>query len=195
MKWFQKLVIGLVAFLTLGIITPTHDIWSNLQEKESSKEIGPSIESTDQLVALAEVEIEVEDEPPLEEVFVVRAKELSYEKFGTKIAPVIGSEFEERIFPEIDRAIRETMQVSNRLHNATLAMSDKPAGNYSEKIFDLYDKDNKKDLIRFHVRTDKRPQDGYYFNFHYHKQDDNYMKHHPIGEIYWSKNTPPKWLS
>ncbi len=195
MKWFQKLLIGLVAFLTLGIITPTHDIWSSLQEKEGSKEVGPSIESDEQLIEFAEETIETEDEFPLEDVFIVKARELSYEKFGSKIAPVISSEFEENVFPKIDEAIRETLNSSSDVHKHQLAMSQKPAGDYSEKIFNLYDEMDKKDLIRFHVRTDKRPQEGYYFNFHYHKADDNYMKHYSLGDIYWSKDTPPKWLS
>lgn len=195
MKWFQKLLIGLVAFLTLGIITPTHDIWNNLQEKESSKEIGPSIESDDQLIEFTDETADHKDELSLEDVFVVKARELSYEKFGSKIAPVISNEFEEVVFPKIDRAIRETLQKSIDLHKQEIAMSEKPAGDYSEKIFNLYDETNRKDLIRFHVRTDKRPQEGYYFNFHYHKMDDNYMKHYALGDIFWSKDTPPKWLS
>ena len=194
MKWLQKLLIGLVACLTFGIITPTHDIWNSLQNKDDARQIGPSVEAEDYYFDLAESE-EDEKSESLEEVFVVRAQELAYEKFGTKIAPVIASEFDEVIFPKIDEVIRQTVNASNETMKSQLAISDKPAGNYSEKIFNVYDEENRKDLVRFHVRTDKRPQDGYYFNFHYHTADDDYIKHYSIGDIYWSKDTPPKWLT
>lgn len=194
MKWLQKLLIGLVAFLTLGIITPTHDIWSGLQNKEDAKEVGPYVEAEEQLLEFTELPV-VDDAKPLAETFVVRAHELSYEKFGSKIGPVIGEEFDEVIFPRMDKAIRDTLHMVDETDSTLLAMSEKPAGNYSEKIFNVYDERNRKDLIRFHVRTEKRPQDGYFFNFHYHKADDDYAKHYGLGDIHWSKNTPPKWLS
>lgn len=194
MKWLQKLLIGLVAFLTFGLITPTHDIWSSLQNKDHTRQIGPSVEAEDYYIGLSESE-EDEKSESLEEAFIVRAQELAYEKFGTKIGPVIASEFDEVIFPKMNEVLLQTLNETNESVKNQLAMSEKPAGNYSEKIFNVYDEQNKKDLIRFHVRTDKRPQDGYYFNFHYHMADDDYIKHYTIGDIYWSKDTPPKWLS
>lgn len=194
MKWIQKILIGLVAFLTLGIITPTHDIWNSFQTKDDTKFVGPSVEAEDYYFGIAD-SLEVEKSESLEEAFIVRAQELSYEKFGSKIGPVIGHEFDEVIFPKIDELIRQTIDDSPAEVSKQLAISEKPAGNYSEKIFNVYDEENKKDLIRFHVRTDKRPQDGYYFNFHYHTADDDYIKHNALGDIYWSKDTPPKWLS
>lgn len=194
MKWLQKLLIGLVAFLTFGIVTPTHDIWNSLQTKDDSREVGPSVEAEEQLLEFTEFPV-VEDTKSLEEVFVVKAHELSHEKFGSKIGPVIGQEFDEVIFPQMSEVIRDTVKSVDETVSTLLAISEKPAGNYSEKIFNVYDETNRKDLIRFHVRTDKRPQDGYFFNFHYHKQDDDYVKHYRLGDIQWSKDTPPKWLS
>lgn len=194
MKWLQKLLIGLVAFLTFGIITPTHDIWSGLQNKEDSREVGPFVEAENQLLEFTELTV-VEKSESLEEIFIVKAHELSYEKFGSKIGPVIGEEFDEVIFPQMGEVIRETLNTVDETASSSLAISEKPAGNYSEKIFNVYDEANRRDLIRFHVRTDKRPQDGYFFNFHYHKEDDDYAKHYRLGEIHWSKDTPPKWLS
>lgn len=194
MKWGQKLLIGLVALLTFGIITPTHDIWNSLQNKEDTRQVGPSVEAEEYYYGLVDSE-EDEKSESLEEVFIVRAQELSYEKFGTKIGPVIASEFDEVIFPKMDEILRQTLDGADEAVKNQLVMSEKPAGNYSEKIFNVYDEESKKDLVRFHVRTDKRPQDGYYFNFHYHTADDDYITHNDLGEIYWSKDTPPKWLS
>ncbi len=131
----------------------------------------------------------------MEELLITSARDLSYQKFGTKIGPVIANEFDDIIFPKIDEAIRMTLKNSGDLTTPRLAISEKPAGNYSEKIFHVFDKDQQKDLIRFHVRTDKRPQDGYFFNFHYHVSEDDFIAHHTIGDIYWSRDTPPKWLS
>ena len=62
-------------------------------------------------------------------------------KFGTKIGPVITDEFDEVIFPKIDEAIRMTLKNSDDLHKRRLAISERPAGNYSEKIFHVYDID------------------------------------------------------
>lgn len=193
MRWIQKLLIVTVAFLTFGIITPTHDIWNGLQDKGSSRHVDPSVHTDKQFLDFSESA--VEEKPSIEDLLIVTARELSYEKFGSKIGPVIGNEFDEVIFPKIDEVIRLTLNDSSNIQIEELAISEKPAGNYSEKIFNVFDKTEMKDLIRFHVRTDKRPQDGYFFNFHYHLADDKFVKHYTLGDIYWSKNTPPKWLS
>lgn len=197
-KWIQKSFIITVALLTFGVITPAHDIWSGLQEKSGPKQsAGPATQTADYddyYIGLAEPQLEEQLES-IEDAFITSARALSYEKFGSKIGPVITNEFDEVIFPKIDETIRMTLSDANDVHKRRLAISERPAGNYSEKIFDVYDKDEKRDLIRFHVRTDKRPQDGYFFNFHYHIAEDGFTAHHTIGDIYWSKNTPPKWLS
>ena len=193
-KWLQKGLIVAVALLTFGVITPAHDIWSGFQDKNDMKHAeGPIDDSTFQ-VAIADplVELQVES---IEDTFVSSARELSYEKFGDKIGPVIANEFDEVIFPKIDEVIRLTLNEANDLHKKRLAISERPTGNYSEKIFHVFDEKTREDLIRFHVRTDKRPLDGYFFNFHYHLATDEFTAHHTLGDIYWSKNTPPKWLS
>ncbi|MFS0576350.1 YpjP family protein [Sporosarcina sp. 179-K 3D1 HS] len=197
-KWLQKTLIVTVALLTFGAISPSHEFWTNLQEKdEANPGLHPS-RADDFQIAVAERDFEPEtiDQPiSIEETLVSSAKELSYMKFGSKIGPVIQGEFDEVIFPKIEEAIHMTLANSDDVHKRRLAISERPAGNYSEKIFHVFDMDARKDLIRFHVRTEKRPQEGYYFNFHYHVAHDGFMAHHTIGDIYWSKNTPPKWLS
>lgn len=195
MKWLQKALVVSVALLTFGVITPTHDIWNTFQDKNSSK-------LTEGSNALAQLDVDLlsdtyleEESVSLEEQFVLSAKELSYEKFGQKIGPVIGNEFDEVIFPKIDEVIRMTVSDTDESLRNRLAISERPTGNYSEKIFHVFNSDNGEDVIRFHVRTDRRPLEGYFFNFHYHIADDDFSQHYTIGNIYWSKNTPPKWLS
>ena len=194
MRWLQKSLIIAVALLTFGVITPTHDIWSSFQDKSDTKHAEGPFEQSNYDLGFAEPQLE-EWPKSVEDVFITSARELSYQKFGTKIGPVISDEFDDIIFPKIDEAIRMTLKNSSDITTPRLAISERPAGNYSEKIFHVYDKENKKDLIRFHVRTDKRPQDGYFFNFHYHVSEDEFTAHHSIGDIYWSRDTPPKWLS
>ncbi|HJF31373.1 MAG TPA: YpjP family protein [Sporosarcina psychrophila] len=197
-KWLQKTLIVAVALLTFGAISPNHEIWTNLQDKDVSKHsVGPS-RSEDYSIGLADsvTNDSLEDNSEsIEELFITSAKKLSYMKFGTKVGPVIADEFDNVIFPKIEEAIQMTLSSSGDLHKRRLAISEKPAGDYSEKIFNVYDIEDRKDLIRFHVRTEKRPQDGYFYNFHYHIADDNFIAHHSIGDIFWAKNTPPKWLS
>jgi len=194
MKWFQKSLIVMVALLTFGVITPGHEIWSGLQDKSDTKHQEGSTDKENYHVGFVEPEI-VEQLETVEETLITSAKELSYEKFGSRIGPIIIDEFDDVIFPKIEEAIRITLDNTGDLHKRRLAISEKPAGDYAEKIFHVYDKDAKSDLIRFHVRTDKRPQEGFYFNFHYHVSEDDFTTHRSIGDIYWSKNTPPKWLS
>jgi YpjP-like protein len=197
-KWLQRTLIVAVALLTFGAISPNHEIWTNLQDKNVSKHaVGPS-QDNDYSIGLEDsfVDDSLEDNSDsIEELFITSAKKQSYMKFGTKVGPVIADEFDNIIFPKIEEAIQVTLASSGDVHKRQLAISEKPAGDYSEKIFNVYDLVDRKDLIRFHVRTEKRPKDGYYYNFHYHIAADEFTAHHSIGDIYWAKDTPPKWLS
>lgn len=188
-KWIQKTLILAVALLTFGVISPNHSIWENLLDDKSHepKHLTAKNENVYPF-------IETQSETSFIEQAKMAAREQSYLKFGSKIGPVIEDEFNDAILPKIEEAIELTL-TSNNERPQSLAITEKPAGDYSEKIFHIYDTTTKKDLIRFHVRTLKKPQDGYFFNFHYHTSDDQFSKHYALGDIYWSKNTPPKWLS
>lgn len=192
-KWLHKTLVVSVAFLTLGLITPKHEIWSTFDTQDTSvfsapkdNDISSALQLDDFLVE--QPEVRVED-------FMLAAKEQSYLKFGSRIGPVIEEEFESIIFPQMERAIETTLTRLPGDKLRALAISERPSGQYSEKIFHITDTAANQDLIRFHVRTENRPFDGYYYNFHYHTVEDNYAVHHDLGEIYWSKNQPPKWLS
>lgn len=195
-NWLQKTVVITVALLTFGVITPAHDIWNAFQHKDDSKLSEGSQAFTEIEVELLTASSYTERETiPLEEQFSLSAKELAYEKFGNKIGPIIQNEFDEVIFPKIDEVIRMTLDETDDELQKHLAISERPTGNYSEKIFHVFNSCNGEDLIRFHVRTDRRPLDGYFFNFHYHVAEDDFTQHYVLGDIYWSKNTPPKWLT
>ncbi|WP_342600987.1 YpjP family protein [Psychrobacillus sp. FSL H8-0483] len=189
-KWFQKTIIIAVALLTFGLISPNHFIWEQLLDnKTPTKSISSDANTTEfQKVSL------IDTLDPVESISMA-AREQSYIKFGNRIGPVIQNEFDDVIFPRIQEAIDATVAKVEGDQASNLSITEQPSGEYHEKIFHIYNETTKEDLIRFHVRTDKKPQDGFYFNFHYHIAEDKYAKHYALGEIFWSKNTPPKWLS
>ncbi|PIC80832.1 hypothetical protein CSV75_03345 [Sporosarcina sp. P18a] len=193
-QWLQRLMIASVAVLTLGVITPNHEIWTNFQDKHEPNESGTRAEGMEYSLELNETrnDLLTLDSYTEEQQLVAHALLLTYEKFGQRIGPVIQNEFDNEIFPRIEAVIQTTV------HNAAdrrLAITEQPSGDYAEKIFHVYDKTANQDLIKFHVRTEKRPGDGYFYNFHYHIADDGFVAHHTVGDIFWSKNTPPKWLT
>lgn len=197
-KWVQKSIVIMVAFLTFGLITPTHEIWDAFDQNASNRSsIGSSnaniaSAAEPEVIAATEIQQEAIDYGSL---LVDAAKEQSYIKFGTKIGPKISNEFDTIIFPKMEEAIAMTVAGLDDESLASLTITEKPSGNYGEKIFNIANSQSGEDVIRFHVRTEKRPQEGYYYNFHYHIAEDNFMTHYNLGDIYWEKNTPPKWLS
>ena len=198
-KHLQNFIIALVAVLTLGVISPNHEIWTNLQPKDDTREADRLISSKHDLQLGLEDSIfereSFEELLSVEDTLLTPEKDLAYVKFGSRIGPVIENEFEEFIFPKIEDVIQRTVASSGGLENRMLSITEYPSGDYAEKMFHVSDKVLGKDLIRFHVRTEKRPLEGYFYNFHYHTAEDGFTVHHSLGDIYWSKNTPPKWLS
>ncbi|WP_419962133.1 YpjP family protein [Psychrobacillus sp. BM2] len=187
-KWFQKSIIITVALLTFGLISPNHFIWEQILDNKSPSRAISSDGHDYEQVKIADESVDYGN-------MADAAREQAYIKFGNRIGPVIQHEFDDVIFPKIQEAIDITIAKATDQKITHLAISEQPSGDYHEKIFNIYNDSTKKDLIRFHVRTDKKPQEGYYFNFHYHLAEDKYSKHYVLGDIYWSKNTPPKWLS
>lgn len=196
-KWLQRIIVIFVAFITFGIISPNHEIWEHLDydQSEDSKSNLPDSSVVEHSIVEQRVNhSDISNESHIETI-IGDAKEQSYLKFGTRIAPVIGEEFEFTIFPKIEEIIETELSKMDSETLKYIKITEQPSGNYSEKIFNLIDVATGKDLIRFHVRTEKRPLEGYYYNFHYHTNKDRFVTHHNVGDIYYSKNTPPKWLS
>jgi hypothetical protein len=194
-KWVYKTLAITVAFLTFGIITPNHEIWTSLEQLDNQKKAVIYEPSTNDVADSYQLDELIEQpESPIASI-LTNAKEQSYIKFGTKISPVIGEEFDVVIYPKMAEAIEMTLAQLDDVTIKQIAITENPSGDYSEKIFNIYNVENRKDLMRFHVRTENRPFEGHYYNFHYHLEQDKFATHYNLGEIYWSKNTPPKWLS
>lgn len=194
-RWMYKTLAITVAFLTFGIITPNHEIWTSLEQLDDQKNAVIYEPSTNDVANSYQLDELIEQPENHLASILTNAKEQSYIKFGSKISPVIGEEFNTMIYPKMVEAIEMTVAQLDDDTIQHLEITESPSGDYSEKIFNIYNVENRKDIIRFHVRTENRPLEGHYYNFHYHLEQDNFVTHYNLGEIYWSKNTPPKWLS
>jgi hypothetical protein len=187
--WLRKSLVVLISILSLGIVSPS-------QASELLPSQSKSSGMTDAVQAPSSKQDEQENEEDIRESFMERvmkqAEEQSLEKFGTRIGPVIEDEFRQIILPNIEQAIVTVAEQFPEEELANLAISEAPGGGLSEKIFHIYGHDQK-DIIRFHVRRDRPPHEGYWFNFHFHTYHDSFQTHYDLGSIYWAKNTPPKW--
>jgi len=190
--WLRKSLVVMISIVTFGMVSPAQvngflTTTAERSEKSTSAETS-FIDSLD--VPL--------DEEAERDMFIGRAmreaEQQSFQKFGTKIGPVIEDEFRQSILPNIETAIEMVaFQYPGEKLNS-LRITEMPGGGESEKIFHIIG-DNGKDIIRFHVRRDQPPKDGFWFNFHYHTYHDNFQTHYELGKIFWAKNTPPKWKS
>ncbi|MGM0839779.1 MAG: YpjP family protein [Bacillota bacterium] len=191
--WLKKSFFILLSILTFGLVSPSQ-AFLNEQNHTMAKGNGKpsSVESVPEEVLEEESSISHED---FIGNMMVQAEKNAYEKFGTKIKPVIEDEFKSLILPKIERAIADTAVHFPEEDLTSLTISEVPQYAKTEKIFHIYDQRSGEDVIRFHVRKDHPPKDGYYFNFHYHTVHDQFQAHHDLGSIYWDKNTPPQWRS
>lgn len=194
-KWLQKGMMSAVAVLTFGLITPDHEIWSSDASAKAPSympEVGSFIPSASDI---SDVFLDETVELTTADLLKLAAREQAFMKFGTRVGPVIENDFNERILPQIEQAIDSTVA---RLDDDTLndlKITERPSGEYSERIFHIKRSSTNEDVIRFHVRTENRLDEGYVYNFHYHTFDDHFATHYDLGEIHWSKNKPPKWMS
>ena len=195
-KWLLKSVVVMVSILTFGLVTPAQFVNYINAENQNDRDVFEAAapeSSYSQPTAFLE-ESKFDKEKFMEEI-MQQAVEQSYQKFGTKIKPVIENEFREVILPNIETALNQTAAQFPDEDLMNLAITEQPGGGHSEKIFNIKNSLTGKDILRFHVRRENPPQDGYWFNFHYHTYHDEYQSHHDLGSIYWDKNTPPKWMS
>ncbi|MDQ0176099.1 YpjP family protein [Bacillus chungangensis] len=197
-KWMRKSLIVIVSLLTFGIVTPSHALWSENQEADHAAE-GRQFSSNRQLSdPVEETVVENEEEQGREAFMAMMMEEAvkqSFTKFGKRISPVIADEFRQVILPNIQHAIEMTASQYPDEELSALAITEAPGGGMSEKIFNIYHVETMEDIIKFHVRRDHPPLDGYYFNFHYHTYHDQFQTHYELGTIFWDKNTPPQWMS
>ncbi|MUV37586.1 uncharacterized protein JNUCC1_01392 [Lentibacillus sp. JNUCC-1] len=202
-RWMQKIFVAMIAVLTLGLYIPQPPV--DLDHDSSKGEIQSKSGTENKVHAEATVyepppvELESADaiDEPVDFAFMIKeqAKQQAEMKLGPRIASRIDVDFNRDILPEIETVLDTLITKAGDENAAYYSITEEPASGFGEMIFNVYDERSQEDIARFHVRRDNRPQEGYWFNFHYHLNDDHFETHHTLGDIYWDKNTPPKWMA
>ncbi|ADM38177.1 YpjP family protein [Bacillus spizizenii] len=200
--WMRKTLVVLFTIVTFGLVSPPAALMADKPSGQPS-----SLEQNDYTAFYDEHDLYDDDEsedrqdPELlfqsyKEQLLDSAEDQSFLKFGSKIAPVIEDDYRKEILPQIENVISDylaTLQDDEAYQDVVI--SSMPSAGKTEKIFNVYNRTTGEDLLRFHVRRDHPPHDGYWFNFHYHTAEDGFQSHHELGSIYWDRNTPPNWMS
>ncbi|MCY7796556.1 YpjP family protein [Bacillus spizizenii] len=200
--WMRKTLVVLFTIVTFGLVAPPAALIADKPSGQPS-----SLEQNDYTAFYDEHDLYDDDEsedrqdPELlfqsyKEQLLDSAEDQSFLKFGSKIAPVIEDDYRKEILPQIENVISDylaTLQDDEAYQDVVI--SSMPSAGKTEKIFNVYNRTTGEDLLRFHVRRDHPPHDGYWFNFHYHTAEDGFQSHHELGSIYWDRNTPPNWMS
>lgn len=199
--WMKKSVVILLSIITLGLVSPNDFNWfdeanATKPDKKSSLEKahleGNGISAPSVYIKEKQIN-ETDERARLVEVMCERAEENSYIKFGDRIGPRIEEEFTMVILPKMEEAIAAYIAECPDEELPYIAITENPASGLGEKIFNIYNNRTRENLILFHVRRENLPQDGHWFNFHYHTAKDQFAAHHSLGSIFWDKNTPPHW--
>ena len=192
-KWLRKSLVVLITILTFGLVTPSDFSW--FAEAHPLKDTSNRTQENSEISYSPIVHTDEFDREQYVAMFKDKAEENAYQKFGEKIQPKINNEFKTMILPKIEVALEEMASQFPDEQLQSLTVSEKPGRGRSEKIFHIYNSKSGKDIIRFHVRQDHIPLEGYWFNFHYHTYHDSFLTHYELGSIYWDTNTPPNWGS
>ncbi|MGD2434356.1 YpjP family protein [Bacillus velezensis] len=198
--WMKKTLVVLFTIVTFGLVSPPAALMTDKPSGQSS-----SLEQNDYTAFYDEHALPGEEnagrEPELlfqsyQQQLLGDAENQSFLKFGSKISPVIEDDYRSEILPKIEDVITGHLaKFQDDEAYQDVVISSKPSAGKTEKIFHVYNRLTGEDLLRFHVRRDHPPQDGYWFNFHYHTAEDGFQSHHELGSIYWDRNTPPDWMS
>ncbi|PLT28414.1 YpjP family protein [Peribacillus deserti] len=189
-KWIKKSLVILISMLTFGMITPAEFHWLD-EASANKKQDNDTFAAHSKSKTVSESPVYTRDQ--ILQSFNGQAEEVSYQKFGDKIRPKIEKEFKEVILPKMEEAIGQLSLTLSDEELSQLEVTENPAGGNGERIFNITNKVTGKPVIKFHVRREQPPLEGFWFNFHYHTAADQFMTHHDLGKIYWDKNTPPNW--
>ncbi|WP_077622785.1 YpjP family protein [Sediminibacillus massiliensis] len=191
----KKISVILITFMTLGMYIPPTYLDANAQREDVVAEKDSVDTEHSSEIENIEGELPSIDQVNYFEIISGRAKEQTVAKMGPRIADKVEKEFTSEVWPKMEEALKSISLEAGEETARYYAVSEELSSGYGEKIFNVYDVRNEKDIAKFHVRRENRPGEGYWFNFHYHLSVDGFEEHHTLGEIYWNKNTPPKWMA
>jgi phage terminase Nu1 subunit (DNA packaging protein) len=199
--WMRKIAVVIVAIMTFGFYVPP-GLNAEVEAEDNKNELSHSGLSEETVASVSETTKEEEHDFELQEdthvqlhTLTDQAKVQTLMKLGPRITNQLDNHFMDTILLNIEDTLDQLLSEIPEEKHDYLKLTETPADGLAEKIFHIYDADTNEDIIRFHVRRDHRPWEGYWFNFHYHVNDDNFEGHHEIGEIFWDKNMPPKWMA
>lgn len=200
--WMKRISVFLITFMTLGLYTPPIDLNSDLEHKQivTAKESAGAEIAAPANDAADEIDFTTDRETNDSDDYIVQAlteqvKEHTVTKLGPRIANKVEPEFTATILPNMQTVVQMILADAGENAINYYGITELPTQGYGERIFNIHDHRTEKDVARFDVRRENRPGEGYWFNFHYHLSDDEFAEHHSIGEIYWDKNMPPKWMA
>lgn len=197
--WMKRISVFLITFMTLGLYTPP----VHLNTEASNEGIFTEKSNTNDDIATPVMdvvdEIDYTQESDTTEYIInsitEQAKEQTVAKLGPRIINQIEPDMVATILPNIEVVLQMILADAGEDQINYYALSEEATPGYGEKIFNIHDFRTKTDVARFDVRRVNRPGEGYWFNFHYHLSQDGFEEHHDIGEVYWNKNMPPKWMA
>src|SRR4051794_32605273 len=149
-KWLRKSLFVTISILTFGLVTPSQLINQANAEKVNDRDVFET-QAPDRSIVQANsylIETEFNREKFMQEL-IKQAEIQSYQKFGTRIKPVIENEFREVILPNIEKAIEQTASQFPEDDVKNLTITEQPGAGLSEKIFNIKDSVSGKDIIRF----------------------------------------------
>lgn len=194
--WVKKLFVATVAALTLGMYVPSIDLEvsadvdnKDIEENKDTIERARIVHTLDEVEDLSSTIVTSKEE------LIEQATSRTLEKIGPRTIKPIEREVMNEVIPHIETVVEAIVDKYDPDQSFRLSLIEHKTPGYGEKIFDVYDETEEKIVAKFHVRRDNKPLDGYYFNFHYHLEDDQFDYHYPIAEVCYGKNTPPKWMS
>ncbi|SDO55381.1 YpjP family protein [Alkalicoccus daliensis] len=199
--WMRRLTIIMMSVLTLGAYIPQLDWDDDRKDKDTELPNGEKNSADSAFDEVSDSSLDLEDEEDLWSIdeyidnMNMQAREQMLSKLGPKIVNRVEDNLLQEILPQMEEVISSIYEQSDDQAPPKLTITEHPSTGYGEKIFHIYDEDEETDVVRFHVRRDMKPKQGYFFNFHYHLKEDGFEEHHTLGDVYWDKNTPPKWMA
>lgn len=139
------------------------------------------------------IENEEKDQPMFIAIILRLAlKQAVKKKMGNKIRKIAYDEFKDRVEEEIWSEVESLHEHYNGDidYEGPESSSARNGINQGEKVFNIFDKKTKRDLLRFHVK--KRDNDRS-IEFHWHKSDDNFEWHHGQIKITRNNQFPKYW--
>ncbi|MFC3041107.1 YpjP family protein [Virgibacillus xinjiangensis] len=196
--WVRKALVAMITVMTLGMYTPPVHLTAEAENEGSETDARQDAERGQAAADTREeldVTLELNDQDYLQ-TLTEKAKEKTLHKLGPRIVPQVEDEFTSVILPKMTDVLEGLVtDQGGGIAVPYYSITEEPSPGVGERIFNIHDDREGKDIAKFHVRRDNRPLEGYWFNFHYHLSQDGFEQHHDIGEIYWDKNMPPKWMA